>query len=75
MTIKTIDDLLKSDMGTVAEWLIENCDKFALVPREPTIQMRHAFHESMQEFEDGIQEEGCPDDQWKSMIDTYENRC
>jgi hypothetical protein len=39
---------------------------FALVPLEPTAEMREAFHESYERYEDGVDE--CPDDQWKAML-------
>ncbi|OWP50244.1 hypothetical protein [Pseudomonas nitroreducens] len=39
---------------------------FALVPLEPTTEMREAFHNSYELYEDGVDE--CPDDQWKAMI-------
>lgn len=41
-------------------------DGWKLVPIEPTIEMREAFHNSYKDFENCIGE--CPDSQWKAMI-------
>lgn len=39
----TIDQLLKMDMGSAIEWLTNNHDDFALVPRVPSQSMLFAI--------------------------------
>lgn len=39
---------------------------FVLVPVELTAEMREAFHESYESYEDGMGE--CPDSQWEAML-------
>ena len=41
-------------------------DGYALVPIEPTREMREAFHDSYEDYENG--DASCPDAQWKAMI-------
>jgi hypothetical protein len=74
MSDKTIkpEDFLNMDISEVMDWLLENAWDFALVPREPTVEMRHAFHSSMDEHKEGNEIEGAPDDQWDAMIKAWE---
>ena len=41
-------------------------DGWKFVPIEPTVEMREAFHESYEDFENCVGE--CPDSQWKAML-------
>ncbi|WP_369788342.1 DUF551 domain-containing protein [Rouxiella sp. WC2420] len=41
-------------------------DGWVMVPKEPTIEMREAFHKSYEDFENCIGE--CPDSQWSAML-------
>lgn len=41
-------------------------DGWKAVPIEPTPEMREAFHDSYERYEDGYGE--CPDSQWKAML-------
>lgn len=68
----TIKQLLNLDNGSAIEWLIENQYDFAIVPRVPTKEIRMAFHESMDDFNNGVEDVGSPDDQWKVMIEEWE---
>ncbi|MES4613556.1 hypothetical protein V2154_13340 [Ewingella sp. CoE-038-23] len=45
---------------------MEAPDGWKLVPIEPTVEMREAFHESYEDFENCVGE--CPDSQWKAML-------
>lgn len=67
-----INKLLKMEMGEAIGWLISNQHDFTIVPREPTIAMRIAYHESMDDFNDGIEKLGQPDDSWSAMISEWE---
>lgn len=66
-----ISKLLQMDMGSAIDWLIDNQDSFALVPKVPTMDMCEAFHEAQEEWEDGNGLES-PDHQWGAMLATYE---
>ena len=67
-----INKLMEMDMSQAVEWLVENKERFALVPRNLSREMRLADHESMERHEDGQAYIGCPDDQWTVMIEKYE---
>lgn len=41
-------------------------DEYVIVPRELTPEMREAFHDSYEAYEDGRGE--CPDSQWRAML-------
>lgn len=64
-----IEQLINMDMGSAADWLIDNQHRFALVPFEPTEAMCKAFHEAQEEWEAGEVES--PDHQWQAMLETY----
>lgn len=66
-------DFLNMDMSDLIDWIEKNGKDFALVPREPTVEMRHAFHNSMHKHKQGNEIEGAPDDQWSAMIKKWEN--
>jgi len=52
---------------TTAQQAPQLPDGWVMVPKEPTIEMRAAFHKSYEEFENCIGE--CPESQWAAMID------
>lgn len=58
-------ELLTEAMAPVAQ-AGQVPEGWKLVPLEPTAEMREAFHESYERYEDGVDE--CPDDQWKAML-------
>jgi hypothetical protein len=67
-----IPDLLNMDCGACIDWLEKNQHDIVLVPRELTKPIRDAFHDSMYDFHEGNEVEGCPDDQWAAMIRVIE---
>lgn len=67
-------DFLDMDMGDLIDWIEKNGRDFALVPRELTVEMRHAFHDSIHKHKQGNEMEGTPDDQWDAMIKCWETR-
>ncbi len=68
-----IIDLLNMDAAAATDWLQENKDKIVLAPRELNPEIRQAFHESKEDFDEGINEiKGSPDDQWDAMVSAIE---
>jgi len=59
-----------SHRGEPEAWLATSKNKgWKLVPIELTRDMRMAFHEAHELFEDGEEVEGSPDDEWRAMLD------
>lgn len=68
-----IEDLLNMENGEAIPWLEKNKNSIALVPRELTLEIRKAFHESHEDCEEGNEIEGSPDDEWAAMINVIES--
>lgn len=65
------------EMKRLRDWLMfaapqpegEVPEGWKLVPVEPTPDMRRAFHDAHERFEDGEEVDGSPDDEWRAMLD------
>lgn len=64
-----LSQLVDLDTGSAIDWIIENQYKFELVPVEPTMEMREAYHEAQERYEDCDGE--APDSHWRAMIQTH----
>ena len=58
----------RMDEAMLIKWIKENQYDFDIVPVKPTKEMRQAFHESLEEHENGEECFGSPDDQWLAML-------
>ena len=65
-----MSELLKMDMGQAIDWLIENQNNFELVPTTPSVEMREAYHDTQERFEEECIGES-PDSHWSAMIHTH----
>src|SRR5690554_376594 len=72
LTAEQAEQMLKECLGAATTqpegggWVPEG---WKLVPIEPTPDMRRAFHEAHELFEDGEEVDGSPDDEWRGMLD------
>lgn len=64
----TIDDLINMENGEAIDWLIKHSNDIVLAPRELTLEIREAFNEAHDDFDDGYWIEGSPDDEWAAMV-------
>lgn len=68
-----VSTLLNMNTWDAIDWLEANKNSVAIVPIKLTKEMRIAFHEAHENYENGDEIDGSPDDEWAAMLRVAES--